>query len=86
MEKTKQTGNSLTETDEKCPRKHSTLLRLYIIYKVWSVLPKRHVEETNKEACCGSRDKVSIKTLQSTPCIYNRHEVWSVPKNKPEAS
>lgn len=37
MEKIKQTGNFLTPTDKKCPQKHSTLLRLYIIYKAWSV-------------------------------------------------
>ena len=33
MEKIKQTGKFLTSTDKKCPQKHSTLLRLYIIAK-----------------------------------------------------
>ena len=37
MEKIKQTGKFLTPTDKKCPQKHFTLLRLYIIYKAWSV-------------------------------------------------
>ena len=47
MEKIKQTGKFLTPTDKKCPQKHSTLLRLYIIYKAWSVSLKWREWETD---------------------------------------
>ncbi len=84
MERTKQIRNFLMETGKKCPSKHSTLLRLYIIYKAWSVLSKRHSGKVGKNISDSHKGKVSIKTLHFAPCIYNRHKVWSVSPAKPK--
>lgn len=84
MERTKQIKNFLMETDKKCPSKHFTLLRLYIIYKVRSVLSKRHRGKIGKRVCGYNTEKVSIKTLHFAPCIYNRYKARSVSPSKPE--
>lgn len=78
MEKIKQTGKFLTSTDKKCPQKHSTLLRLYIIYKAWSVSLKWREWKTDWIIQDCGRQKVSIKTLHFAPCIYSILKTWSI--------
>ena len=72
MEKIKQTGKFLTPTDKKCPQKHSTLLRLYIIYKAWSVSLKWREWKTDWIIQDCGRQKVSIKTQRDNE--YKRSE------------
>ena len=84
MERTKRIRNFLSGTGKKCPRKHSTSLRLYIIYKAWSVLPGRHGGKTGKKVRGGNAGKASVKTVHFAPCIYNGYKAWSVPPRKPE--
>lgn len=78
MEKIKQTGKFLTPTDKKCPQKHSTLLRLYIIYKAWSVSLKWREWKTDWIIQDCGWQKVSIKALHFAPCIYSILKAWSV--------
>ena len=65
MEKVKQTRKSLTPADKKCPQKHSTLIRLYIIYKAWSVSLKWREWKTDWITQDCGRQKVSMKRSTS---------------------
>ena len=64
-------------TSKKRPRKHSTLLRLYIIYKAWSNSSVKTVRKCAQKAGAKLISKKSPQKHSTLLRLYIIYKVWS---------